>query len=242
MVLEFDGVRKEYKSSNFKLDDINFDLAEGEVLGLIGQNGSGKSTILKMANQLVKQDAGSIKYLGQLLESMSDEDLRQARKKIVYIFQSANLLENKTVLYHLKLVYKLNKTKVDEDEINEILDFMQISRLKKSYVRHLSGGQKQKLAIAMALLQKPKVLLCDEISSALDASAEREIFDLLAKIVEERKISIIIISHNLDVLKNFSDRILLLDKGQIQKEIIPIKSANKQENNYFNHVVEYFYD
>lgn len=241
MLLEFKNVRKEYPVSNFSIKNINFRLNEGEVLGLIGRNGSGKSTILKLANKLVDLDEGDILYQSKSINNMNDTELRNLRRNIVYIFQEANLLENKSVYYHLSLVYKLQNKKVNEKEIDNILDFMDIKRLKNSYASHLSGGQKQKVAIAMALLQNPKVLLCDEISSALDTKAEKEIYDLLREIKSKRNISIMLISHNLEVLKNFCDRILFID-GEIKFEVIPNKKAESLDEDYFEHIMEYLND
>lgn len=238
MILEFKNVKKEYSDSNFKLEDLSFQLSKNEVLGIIGKNGTGKSTILKMANRLVEIDNGDIIYQGKSILSMSENELRNFRKEVVYIFQNSNLLENKTVYYHLKLIYKLNKIKVDEKEIDNILDFMEIKRLKNSYCNQLSGGQKQKVAIAMAILQKPKILLCDEISSALDQDAEREVYELLQKIIKQSEVSIIMISHNLSVLKNFCDRVLYIEKGNVFDIIEPKKTKVEYEDDYYQNVLE----
>ena len=241
MLINFKNVEKNYKSSNFNLTNINFSLSSKEVLGIIGKNGTGKSTILKMTNALVKPDSGVIEYMGRDINKMSAEELRKLRKEVVYIFQNANLLDNKTVYYHLSLVYKLNKEKVDEEKIDEILDFMEIKRLKNSYTRHLSGGQKQKVAIAMAILQKPKLILCDEISSGLDSNAEKEIFNLLVKTIKKFDLSILIVSHNLNILKNFCDRILFIEDNTIKDIIVPKKSSETFEEDYYKNVLEYMH-
>ncbi|MFL8887238.1 ATP-binding cassette domain-containing protein [Helcococcus kunzii] len=221
---------------------MSFFMEKKDVLGLIGKNGTGKSTILKMVNRLVEPDSGQILYDGNDIITMNDKELRNIRKEIVYIFQDANLLENKTVYYHLSLVYKLNNKKIDEDEIDEILDFMNLSRLKNSYTYELSGGQKQKVAIAIAILQKPKILLCDEITSALDTEAEREILTLLEKIRERYEVSIMIISHNLSVLKNFCNKILFLEDNTIKDIIIPNKSQKDDEEDYYEYIARYLRD
>ena len=192
-----------------------------------------------MANKLVDFDFGDILYQGKSILAMDESQLRNLRKNIVYIFQNSNLLENKTVYYHLSLVYKLNKQKVDEAEIDRILDFMEISRLKNSYCRALSGGQKQKVAISLALLQKPKLLLCDEISSSLDAKSEKEIYDLLKKITENSDISVLMISHNLSVLKNFCQKILFIEDKTIKDVIYPNKSNIEYNDDYYSNVVEF---
>lgn len=241
MLLEFNNIKKIYPDSNFKLENINFELDKKQILGFIGKNGTGKSTILKITNQLVKQDSGLIKYQDKDISLMNDKELRNFRKEVVYIFQNANLLNNKSVYYHLSLVYKLNKEKVDNSRIDDILDFMNISRLKHSLTKHLSGGQRQKVAIAMAILQKPKVLLCDEISSALDTNAENEIFDLLKKIIDKYEISIMMVSHNLNILKNFCDKILFIENNTISDIIIPKKSQGDFDKNYHKNIVEFLY-
>ncbi|MFM1524289.1 MULTISPECIES: ATP-binding cassette domain-containing protein [Helcococcus] len=241
MILKFENVAKKFNNSNnnFELRNISFELKEKEVLGIIGKNGAGKSTILKMANSLVKKDSGKIFYGDKSLDEMSSHQIREMNKDVVYIFQDANLLDNKTVYYHLKLVYKLSNQKVDDQKIDEILRFMQIEELKYSYCIYLSGGQKQKVAIAMAILQKPKVLLCDEISASLDTNSEREIFTLLNKIIVNSDISILLISHNLNILKNFCDRILFLEDGKINTSIIPKKNDETFTDNYFENIKEY---
>ncbi len=242
MILELKNIQKQFLETNFKLENINIKLYENEVIGLIGQNGSGKSTILKMMNQLEKQDSGQLYYDGIEVNGDSESQLRVLRKKVAYIFQSGHLLEKQSVYYHLSLVYKLNKQKVNEKEINEILSFFSLTSHKKSKVYYLSGGQKQKVAIAMAILSKPKVLLCDEISSQLDYKSENEIFDLLKKIKEKYALSLVVVSHNLAVLKSFCDRVYMIDKYTITKEIIPNHNIQNQSNSYHEFVEEYLND
>ena len=179
MIVQLKNVSKQYKDANFKLENISFDINKKEVIGIIGRNGTGKSTILKMINGIVSYDSGDILYKNSSIKNMDASTLRNTRKNLAYIFQHSNLIDNKSVYYHLSLVYKLNKVSVDKKKIDDILEFMNITRLKNSLCGSLSGGEQQKVAIAMALLQEPEVLLCDEISSALDTNSEKEIFALL---------------------------------------------------------------
>ncbi|WP_314086986.1 ATP-binding cassette domain-containing protein [uncultured Gemella sp.] len=240
MIVQLKNVSKQYKDANFKLENISFDINKKEVIGIIGRNGTGKSTILKMINGIVSYDSGDILYKNSSIQSMDASTLRKTRKNLAYIFQHSNLIDNKTVYYHLSLVYKLNKVSVDKKKIDDILEFMNITRLKNSLCGSLSGGEQQKVAIAMALLQEPEVLLCDEISSALDTNSEKEIFALLNKLRTTTDISIVMISHSLSLLKNFCDRVVVIDDSTIKDIVVPNKNAKDDyDSNYYNYVKEF---
>ncbi|EPT67781.1 ABC transporter ATP-binding protein [Streptococcus agalactiae CCUG 38383] len=230
------SVGKIFPKSQFRLDDISFNIEEGEIVGLIGSNGTGKSTILKMINGLIPYDKGNIYYQGKEVKSFSDNKLRQMRKDIAYIFQNHNLLVGESVYYHLALVYKLNHQKVNHDAINDILDFLGLGFKRKCQC----GGQQQKVAIAMAVLQKPKLILCDEISSALDTNSEKEIFNLLSDLREKYGISILMIAHHLSLLKQYCDRVMILDHQTIVDTVVPVKATlNQLESNYVDQVKEF---
>lgn len=240
MIVQLKNVSKQYKDANFKLENISFDINKKEVIGIIGRNGTGKSTILKMINGIVSYDSGDILYKNSSIKSMDASTLRNTRKNLAYIFQHSNLIDNKSVYYHLSLVYKLNKVSVDKKKIDDILEFMNITRLKNSLCGSLSGGEQQKVAIAMALLQEPEVLLCDEISSALDTNSEKEIFALLNKLRNTTDISIVMISHSLSLLKNFCDRVVVIDDSTIKDIVVPNKNAKDDyDSNYYNYVKEF---
>ncbi|HEO7038803.1 TPA: ATP-binding cassette domain-containing protein, partial [Streptococcus agalactiae] len=196
--------------------------------------------ILKMINGLIPYDKGNIYYQGKEVKSFSDNKLRQMRKDIAYIFQNHNLLVGESVYYHLALVYKLNHQKVNHDAINDILDFLGLMDLKQVKCHSLSGGQQQKVAIAMAVLQKPKLILCDEISSALDTNSEKEIFNLLSDLREKYGISILMIAHHLSLLKQYCDRVMILDHQTIVDTVVPVKATlNQLESNYVDQVKEF---
>ena len=243
MIVQLKNVSKQYKDANFKLENISFDINKKEVIGIIGKNGTGKSTILKMINGIVSYDSGDILYKNSSIKAMDTSTLRHTRKNLAYIFQHSNLIDNKSVYYHLSLVYKLNKVSVDKKKIDDILEFMNITRLKNSLCGSLSGGEQQKVAIAMALLQEPEVLLCDEISSALDTNSEKEIFALLNKLRTTTDISIVMISHSLSLLKNFCDRVVVIDDSTIKDIVVPNKNAKDDyDSNYYNYVKEFLLD
>ena len=240
MIVQLKNISKQYKDAKFKLQNISFDINKKEVIGIIGRNGTGKSTILKMINGIVSYDSGDILYKNSSIKNMDASTLRNTRKNLAYIFQHSNLIDNKSVYYHLSLVYKLNKVSVDKKKIDDILEFMNITRLKNSLCGSLSGGEQQKVAIAMALLQEPEVLLCDEISSALDTNSEKEIFALLNKLRTTTDISIVMISHSLSLLKNFCARVVVLDDSTIKDIVVPNKNAKDDyDSNYYNYVKEF---
>ena len=240
MIVQLKNVSKQYKDANFKLENISFDINKKDVIGIIWRNGTGKSTILKMINGIVSYDSGDILYKNSSIKSMDASTLRNTRKNLAYIFQHSNLIDNKSVYYHLSLVYRLNKVSVDKKKIDDILEFMNITRLKNSLCGSLSGGEQQKVAIAMALLQEPEVLLCDEISSALDTNSEKEIFALLNKLRTTTDISIVMISHSLSLLKNFCDRVVVIDDSTIKDIVVPNKNAKDDyDSNYYNYVKEF---
>lgn len=240
MIMSFNKVSKQYHKAEFFLDSITFDIEKKEVLGLIGKNGSGKSTILKMASALIPYENGEIYYQNSPLCAMTAAEKREMQKSVSYIFQNANLLEGESVYYHLCLPYRLSKIPVNSAEIDDMLDFMNLRHLKKMCCRNLSGGQKQKVAIAMALLQRPKLLLCDEISASLDANSEKEIYELLMELKERSEISLFIVSHNLSVLKKICDRVLILENGCIKETLRPKREQGSHKSKeYYDYVKEF---
>lgn len=225
MLLEVEQLEQSFAGQAPLLEDLSFQLNEGEILGLVGQNGSGKSTLLKLLAGLLPLEKGQIRFQNQDLSQLTPKQRRSWSKQICYIFQNANLLGNQTVNYHLNLVYRLEGKKADKERIQEVCDFMGISNLRKQKAGSLSGGQAQKVAIAMALLGQAKILLCDEISSALDTKSETEIFQLLQDLNKNQGLSIILISHNLSLVKNVCQRVLFLEDGRLEKEVRPRTSS-----------------
>lgn len=238
-MLRIEDVSKHYPEAGLHLNHLNLSVQPKSVTGLVGQNGTGKSTLFKLMSGLVAPDQGRICFHGQDVATMSAAQQRQTRKKISYIFQNANLLGNKSVQYHLDLVYKLNRIQPDRQRIAELMTFMGIDHLSKTLCRHLSGGQAQKVAIAMALLSEPEILLCDEISAALDSQSEREIFDLLMQLRDQTNIAIVMIAHDLELVKALCDRVWVLEKGQIQEIQVPEQAKGlRDQMAYYDHVKE----
>lgn len=214
------NVNKYYISKNQKilaLKDINLAIPKACIFGIVGESGAGKTSLLRSINMLEKPSEGRVIVDGYDLTSLNNEDLLNARRNIGMIFQHFNLLSQETVFDNISLplrLKKINKSKLD----NIILPLLETVGLKDkiyAYPKELSGGQKQRVAIARALATNPKVLLCDEATSALDQKNTESILDLLAEINEKTKVTIVLITHELDVIKSICHEVALMSQGQI---------------------------
>lgn len=209
--------------NNFNLN-INMKINKGEILGIVGKSGSGKSTVLKILQGIIKVDSGNLKEIETLNKS--------------YIFQNFNLLNNLNVFDNVNLALKIKKISNNE-KVNEILNFTSLNDKKEEFPSNLSGGEKQRVAIARALISNPELLLCDEFSSQLDDIVKNEILDLFKMINEKYKISIIIVTHELDVIKKICDRVYVMEDGKIIGNLQVNKSKNdKKYTNYLDYVKE----
>lgn len=208
----FDGLRA--------LADVDLQVNAGEIFGIIGGSGAGKSTLLRCVNLLEKPDQGSVRVDGKDLTAMSINELRVARHEIGMIFQHFNLISSATVFENialpLKLVRKYRAT--IEPRVNELLELVDLKAHAHAYPDTLSGGQKQRVAIARALANNPKVLLSDEATSALDPNTTQSILSLLQSINEKLGITILLITHEMDVIKQICHRVAVLDQGKIIEE------------------------
>lgn len=221
-VISLENVKKRFE--NFKLN-VNLHIDSGEIVSLLGKSGSGKSSILKIIQEIIKIDEGKI--------------VKKDSLKISYIFQDFNLLNNKNVFENVYLPLKLKKIK-DDEHVNEILNFMQILDKKDKYISKLSGGEKQRVAIARALVSKPDLLLCDEITASLDDGVKVEILELLDKINKKYGVSILLVTHELNVVKHLANRVLLIEKGNIIDEFkIENRKIPNIDTNYHNYVKEF---
>lgn len=199
------------------LKNINLDVKIGEVFGIIGRSGAGKSTLIRCVNMLETPTEGTI-YVNKLnLTVMPEIELRRARKQIGMIFQHFNLLDSRTVFENISLPLELIGASKQEikHRVNQLLDLVELKRHAKHYPSQLSGGQKQRVAIARALATSPKVLLCDEATSALDPRSTQTILELLKSINQELNISIMLITHEMDVVKEICHNVAILHDGEI---------------------------
>lgn len=219
-MININQVSKSYKlNSNFflALQDINLTINRKEVFGILGESGAGKSTLLRLINLLDKPTNGQIYVDGVELAVLSKKQLRVERRKIGMIFQHFNLLQSRTAFENIALPLELlgkSATEI-EREVSSLLELVFLVDHKNHYPDQLSGGQKQRVAIARALATKPSVLLCDEPTSALDPKSTLSIVNLLKKINSELNVTIVLATHEMDVIKTICDRAAVLDKGNL---------------------------
>lgn len=218
-------IRFEHLSKTFQtkdgafeaLKDVSFEIEKGDIYGVIGYSGAGKSTLIRMVNALERPTSGKIFVEDKDIGSLSAKELRSLRKGIGMIFQQFNLLESKTIYDNVAIALKLNGTpkKDIETRVNELLEFVELSDKKSYYLGQLSGGQKQRVGIARALANNPSILLCDEATSALDPKTTDSILDLLKKINETLHITIVIITHEMNVIQKICNKVAVMDFGKV---------------------------
>lgn len=215
-MIELSGLTKSY-ADHVALRSVDLFVQEGEIFGIIGKSGAGKSTLLRCINLLERPDSGHVIVDSETLTSLSDHDLRRARHKMAMIFQQFNLLNSKTVYDNIALpmrIQGMDETLI-KNKITELLPLVELCDKIHAYPGQLSGGQKQRVAIARALSCSPKILLCDEATSALDPETTESILALLKKINVLYGITIVLITHEMDVIKRICHRLAIMDRGSI---------------------------
>lgn len=199
------------------LKSINLEIKQGEIFGLVGHSGAGKSTLLRCINGLESYDNGSVVVMGKEVKTLKNRELREFRKDLGMIFQHFSLLERKNVYDNIAL--PLQVWGYDKKQIKEIVEkLLKIVHLEDkiySKPKELSGGQKQRVAIARALALEPKILLCDEATSALDPNTTKSILALLREINETLGITIVIVTHQMEVVREVCNRVAILDAGVV---------------------------
>lgn len=202
------------------LEDISFTLGRGQVLGIIGRSGAGKSTLLRCLNGLERPDSGKIIISGTDIADKTEAELRAVRQRIGMIFQHFNLLSSRTALENVALPLKLNgiPRAARFARARELLELVGLADKASAYPARLSGGQKQRVGIARALASEPSLLLCDEATSALDPETTQSILELLRGINRKLGLTIILITHEMNVARQIADRVLVLSHGRIVEE------------------------
>ena len=219
-VFELTNVYKTYRNDGKEftaLKDVSLEVREGEIFGIIGMSGAGKSTLVRTLNRLEEVTEGTVKFYDKDLAALRPRELREVRHSISMIFQGFNLVNQRTVLANVEQPLKIAGVprKERKEKARQMLEIVGLSEKQDVYPARLSGGQKQRVAIARALAADPKVLLCDEATSALDPKITGEILDLLKKINQERKLTIVIITHEMSVVEKICDRVAIIDDGNL---------------------------
>lgn len=197
--------------------NVSFEIQNGDIFGIAGGSGAGKSTLLRTINQLQKTTSGSVVVNGREVNGLKHKDLHLLRRNIGMIFQHFNLAESKTVYQNIAFSLEDAGWKKNDIEkrVDELLDFVKISDKKDVYPAKLSGGQKQRVAIARALANNTKILLCDEPTSALDAETTNSVLKLLREVNQKLGVTIVIITHELDVIKSICNKVAVMNNGQV---------------------------
>jgi D-methionine transport system ATP-binding protein len=219
-VIEIKGVYKEFKGKSNKVEalkNINMHIEQGDIFGIIGLSGAGKSTLVRCINRLEEPTKGEVYIKGKNIMSLNPAELREMRKKIGMIFQHFNLLNSRTVAENIAYPMEIAKVPKEDREkrIDELLKLVELEEKRDSYPSQLSGGQKQRVGIARALANHPDVLLCDEATSALDPKTTQSILKLLKKINETLGLTIVIITHEMEVIKQICSKVAVMEAGEV---------------------------
>lgn len=220
-MIDLIGVRKVYpvkgSADVIALDNVNLHIEAGTIHGIVGQSGAGKSTLIRCLTALEKPTEGSIIVNGHDLATMKGKELREARRDIGMVFQAANLLDGRTAAQNIGYPLKLAGWKKPEinERVEKLLKLVGLQGRGDSYPSQLSGGQRQRVGIARALADKPQVLLCDEPTSALDGESTRQILDLLREIRDVEGVTIVVITHEMGVVREICDSVTLLGRGRV---------------------------
>lgn len=221
-------IRLEHISKRFEIEgktvdalqDINLEIEKGDIYGIIGMSGAGKSTLVRCLNFLEKPTEGKVLIEDKNLGSLTEKELRQERRDIAMIFQHFNLLMQKSVLDNVAfpLVIQGEKKAAARKRAKELLKVVDLEEKEKAYPAQLSGGQKQRVAIARALASNPHILLCDEATSALDPQTTQSILKLLKQINREYGITIVMITHQMDVIREVCEKVAIIEAGRLVED------------------------
>lgn len=219
-MIALNGIFQTYKGSTGPVEalrGIDLHINPGEIFGIIGRSGAGKSSLVRVINLLNRPTAGQVLVDGRELTGLSEADLRVARRDIGMVFQHFNLLSSRTVYDNVALPLEIAGLSAQEirERVEPLLELVGLTALRDRYPAQISGGQKQRVGIARALASRPKVLLSDEATSALDPETTRSILALLRKINKEFGLTIVLITHQMQVVKQIADRVAVIDAGRI---------------------------
>ena len=220
-MIEIDNIVKTFSDGKDNrveaLKNVSLTIGDGDIYGIIGFSGAGKSTLVRCINLLGRPTSGAVRIDGKDITSLDAKHLREERKKIGMIFQHFNLMPSRTVFGNIAFPLKrsgLSKTEI-EKKVRKLLEMVELSDRENAYPSELSGGQKQRVAIARALANDPKILLSDEATSALDPQTTGSILKLLKKLNEKLGITIVVITHEMDVIKQICNKVAVMEQGEV---------------------------
>ncbi len=216
-MIELRNVTKSFpqgRSTVTALTDITLTIEDHEMFGIVGESGSGKSTLLRLINHLEAPPSGTVLVDGENLGTLAPRALRERRRDIGMVFQQFNLLGNSTVFDNVARPLRLQRRR-ERDTVMQMLDFVKMADHHRKHPSQLSGGEKQRVAIARALSTQPRILLCDEPTSALDSGTTEEVMAILRDVRDRFGTTIILVSHELDVIKSSCDRAAVLERGRL---------------------------
>lgn len=222
--IEFKNIFKIFQSGNSSeqhaLKDISFKISKGDIYGIVGMSGAGKSTLLRCLAGLEKPTSGALFIKDNNIGGMSNADLRLYRRNLGIIFQHFNLLPSRTAAENIRFPMEIHgiNPSLHAARIDELLDIVSLSHKRDSYPTQLSGGEKQRIGIARALANNPEILLCDEPTSALDAASTQNILKLLKQLNSKLGLTIILITHQLDVVQQICNKVAVLSNGELIEE------------------------
>lgn len=222
-MITFEKVSKKFKSKDREIsavNDVTLSVNKGEIFGVIGFSGAGKSTLLRLVNLLERPSTGKVIVNGREISSLSQKELRKQRQQIGMIFQNFNLFNSRTVFGNVAYPLKLAGApkEVINQKVNDLLKFVGLADKANHYPEQLSGGQKQRVGIARALATSPEILICDEATSALDPETTCEILNLLKKVNVEYNVTILLITHEMQVIRKICDRVAVMENGAVIEE------------------------
>ena len=224
-LVEFRNVTKRFRAGQpAALDDVTLSIRRGEILGIVGESGAGKSTLLELVNGLQHPTDGTVTVDGTDVATLDRAGLRALRRDIGVVFQGVHLLSNSTVRDNVRLPLRLARRGRESDAVDAILSFVGLSHRADHFPAQLSGGERQRVGLARALVARPPLLLCDEPTSSLDASTTGDVLRVLAEARETLGTTVVVITHDLDVVKAICDRAALLEKGRL-REVFPVAAT-----------------
>ena len=235
-MIELEQISKTFADAGREVHAVNnvsLTIRNGDVFGIIGFSGAGKSTLVRCINLLERPTEGSVRIDGKELTRMPAKELRQARRKIGMIFQHFNLMPSRTIFGNVAYPLKGSGLRKDQiaEKVRKLLDLVGIADKENAYPSQLSGGQKQRAAIARALANDPDILLCDEATSALDPQTTKSILKLLERLNRELGITLVVITHEMAVVKEICNRVVVMDHGRVveEGEVFSVFASPKEE-------------